>query len=897
MHPEPTPPAPAVVAVVVTCDPGPWFGQVLASLAAQDYPNLSVLVLDAGSAVDPTPTVAEVLPGAFVRLVGRRSGFGTMANEVLDMVEGASHYLFCHDDVALAPDAVRLLVEEAFRSNAGVASPKYVFWEDPAHLLAVGATSDKVGVVRNFADPGELDQEQHDTVREVLVAPGGATLVRADLFAALGGFDPAVDHSGEDLNLSWRARLAGARVMVVPAARVRHLEATRNAMRSGGPRGSATAARRSAQLADVHRYRTLLACYRWYTLAWIGPLAVIWALGEGLTRLLQGRPGDGWAAVTGPVRAMQQPRRLWAARRQVQKTRATGDGALRQLQLKGNTRFRAFLESRVEDVRTTTPYTVVAGRLGSPGGRGQGRLDELDLAIPVGLGDEDAESETAGRVAGEAPSGGGTAWHAGALIGVLLVIVLLLGSRGLLGRGLPQVATLPTTSGGWAGMWRSWWTAWQPNGLGAGAPSSPAMALLGLLSTVLFGAVGTAQHLAVLGPLVVGPLGAWRAARSWGSKRGRLAAAVFYAVVPLPYNALAGGRWDGLIAYAAMPWVLSLVIRLSGLVPLAFVPSRRATARVVGLGILVAATAAVAPSFWYLILITGVALFGASALIGRFAAAARLLAVSLAGAVVAFVVLIPWSPVALFSGSAMFGPDPGPAARLGLGAVLRFHTGPFGSGAWEWLLLVAAALPLFIGREWRLEWAARFWVVALVSFALAWGGRRGWLPTFPLEVALAPAAAALAASAALGMAAFELDLPGYRFGWRQVAAAAAGFSLALPAIPFLAAAGGGRWKLPSSDASSVLTVLPDNHDGDYRVLWVGAPAALPLAGWKLQPGTAYGTSVGGGPSLSDAWNPGEAGATRQLGDDLRLVEGGLTTKLGHILGPAGVRYLVVPLAT
>ncbi|HEY6427205.1 MAG TPA: hypothetical protein VIX84_08215, partial [Acidimicrobiales bacterium] len=39
---------PAVVAVVVTTDPGPWFEEALVSLGAQDYQELSVLVLSAG---------------------------------------------------------------------------------------------------------------------------------------------------------------------------------------------------------------------------------------------------------------------------------------------------------------------------------------------------------------------------------------------------------------------------------------------------------------------------------------------------------------------------------------------------------------------------------------------------------------------------------------------------------------------------------------------------------------------------------------------------------------------------------------------------------------------------------------------------------------------------------
>jgi hypothetical protein len=72
--------------------------------------------------------------------------------------------------------------------------------------------------------PHEIDHGQHDAVRDVFVAPGGCTLIRADLFDELGGFDPAIVAMGEDLDLCWRAQVVGARVLVAPEARVRHLE-------------------------------------------------------------------------------------------------------------------------------------------------------------------------------------------------------------------------------------------------------------------------------------------------------------------------------------------------------------------------------------------------------------------------------------------------------------------------------------------------------------------------------------------------------------------------------------------------------------------------------------------------------------------------------------------------
>ena len=141
------------------------------------------------------------------------------------MVEGAAFFLLCHDDVVLDPDAVHKLVEESFRSNAGVVSPKFVNWDDPGILLHVGMSCDKTGAVVDRILEGEVDHGQHDAVRDVFVAPGGCILVRADLFSELKGFDAGIVAMGEDLDLSWRSQVAGSRVVVAPDVRVRHREA------------------------------------------------------------------------------------------------------------------------------------------------------------------------------------------------------------------------------------------------------------------------------------------------------------------------------------------------------------------------------------------------------------------------------------------------------------------------------------------------------------------------------------------------------------------------------------------------------------------------------------------------------------------------------------------------
>src|SRR6187455_1271637 len=257
--------APPVVAVVVTTG-GPWLDAAVASLAAQDYPGLSVLVLDNAGDVDPTARIATEMPTAYVRRLPENVGFAAAANEALGTVEGATFLVFCHDDVALDPDAVRVMVEEAYRSNAAIVGPKLVEYDDAGVLVEVGMAIDHYGVPFSAIEPGEIDQEQHDGVRDVFFVSHATMLVRADLFRELGGFDVATAPGSDDIDLCWRARLVGARVLVAPAARVRHRRATavdERRMRRQSPR--------EARAATQARVRVLIKCYSATALLWVLP--------------------------------------------------------------------------------------------------------------------------------------------------------------------------------------------------------------------------------------------------------------------------------------------------------------------------------------------------------------------------------------------------------------------------------------------------------------------------------------------------------------------------------------------------------------------------------------------------------------------------------------------------
>jgi GT2 family glycosyltransferase len=943
--------APQVVAVIVACDPGGWFEEGLAALVAQDYPELSVLVLDNG-VEDVTDRVAAVAPQAYVRRLERNLGFGASANAVLEMVEGASHFLFCHDDVAPDPGAVGILVEEAFRSNAGVVGPKFVSWEDPRVLLHVGMAVDKGGAVVDRVAPGEIDHGQHDSVRDVFLVPGGFTLVRADLFSEIGGYDARIFAMGEDLDLCWRSQVAGARVVVAPLARVRHLQLLASGRRGlpdevryavprlhesrpeGAvpdqrvPQGTAEASdalARVRRMLRVRRARTrtrtehvtlqslqrrheLRAVVKNYSAFHRFRVLVQLAVSSGAEILVAWVTGhrDRAAAVVHAWRWNHTERvSLRAARTVVRAARRLDDASVRQLQLHGSARLTAF-------VRRTVVLGLRAARLGSVEASGGAEL----RAEPVG----EAERRRTARATRSARS---VVWS-------LVLMVLIFGSRQLFGSGFPYVGQLlPFPS--WSSFIHHFLAGWQPSGVGTTNAATPGTGVLGLGGLVLLGGVGLLQKVLVLGCIPLGALGMYRLAGGFGSLWARVATSVVYLVMPLPYDALASGRWDALLAYAACPWIVGRLARASAGStqpaagtdpdpdpdpdPMFLLPANGAGARrralprwrttfwgrALGLGVLEALLTSLAPVGAGLTLVVTIGLALGELIVGGRGSrqsAGRILGVGFGATAVTAVLLAPWS-ISVLAGPArwqeLLGLASTPRSGATWGALTHMGVGPIGDTPLAWGFLVAAALPLLIAAGPRLAWAGRAWILAGLALTCAWAAGRGWLGavSVPAEVMLVPAGVAVAMAIGLGVAAFEKDLPGYRFGWRQLAAGLAALLAFVGTFPVLEAATSGRWDMPANGYGEATAWMASRTQGNFRVLWVGDPAVLPGGAWQLSPGLAYALSENGLPDVTSLWPASSPGPAAAVGTAVRLTDSAKTVRLGQLLAPYAVRYLVV----
>lgn len=189
----------------------------LDALQAQQAPELDVLVVDNGSSDD---SVAVLRQRAGVRLLAlaRNRGFAGGANAGVAATQ-RPYVVVLNSDARPHPGWLAALL--AALSDDDV-------WAWGSVLV------DPHGVVESAGDGWRHRTTAYKLLQgrplaavpaepyEVFAAPGAAPLFRREVFQRLGGYDESFFLYYEDIDLAWRARLAGHRAVVVPGARVTH---------------------------------------------------------------------------------------------------------------------------------------------------------------------------------------------------------------------------------------------------------------------------------------------------------------------------------------------------------------------------------------------------------------------------------------------------------------------------------------------------------------------------------------------------------------------------------------------------------------------------------------------------------------------------------------------------
>ena len=391
---------------------------------------------------------------------------------------------------------------------------------------------------------------------------------------------------------------------------------------------------------------------------------------------------------------------------------------------------------------------------------------------------------------------------------VCVLIGLVFGSRKLLGGGIPafgEFLPLPVSPRAMLTDYRS---GWWGHGLGATSPVPTGVAITAVASTVTLFHMALLHTVGVIGLLVIGYLGIWRLAGLFPTARARIAALVVYAAVPLPSQLLSSGRWGALACYAAAPWVVHLLRRSAGIESFdaagsdrsdgyAAIPARRRVRMLCQLALLTAVTFAFVPSFPLMVVAIGVVL-AVSTLVagGSWRSALIIVPVAVTAAALGFLANLPWAS-SLFgrNGWDLIAGVPAPVAGglpagtvsghgLGVARLARFGLGSGQFGVLALALYLPVLFAPLVARSWRLTWAIRAAGLVIAFGWLAVLDDRGLTVRLPEPgVLLAPVAVGLALAAACTAAAFQDDVLGGSFGWRQPLGLLSAAAVAIGVLP------------------------------------------------------------------------------------------------------------------
>jgi GT2 family glycosyltransferase len=214
-----------------------WNGQrflpvCLEALRRQTYRSFEVVLVDNASTDDSVSYTGATYPEVRIECLPRNVGFAGGVNAGIRAARGEFLALL-NNDTEADPGWLEALVQ-ALDGDAeiGFAASKMIGFHDRGVLDGCGDAlswhmlAHKIGA-------GQRDVGQYETPRRVFGACAGAAIYRRALFDTVGLLDEEFFAYYEDVDLSFRAQLAGFPCLYVPAAVVAHV-------------GSATAGKESA---------------------------------------------------------------------------------------------------------------------------------------------------------------------------------------------------------------------------------------------------------------------------------------------------------------------------------------------------------------------------------------------------------------------------------------------------------------------------------------------------------------------------------------------------------------------------------------------------------------------------------------------------------------------------
>ncbi|MFN8446946.1 MAG: glycosyltransferase family 2 protein [Caldilineaceae bacterium] len=201
------------------------FPALFTALSCQSYSNFKLLVIDDASSDNSLWWLEERGKefGLQLQVIANRNniGFAAACNQGISAAVG-NWVVLLNNDTQPEPIWLESLLEAAVgKDRVGMVASKMLFAHDPQIINSAGIALDWMGIAWDWRG-GEADTP-HETQTPRIFGPcGGAALYSRQMLEELGGLDEDFFMYLEDVDLAWRAQLAGWQAVFQPKARILH---------------------------------------------------------------------------------------------------------------------------------------------------------------------------------------------------------------------------------------------------------------------------------------------------------------------------------------------------------------------------------------------------------------------------------------------------------------------------------------------------------------------------------------------------------------------------------------------------------------------------------------------------------------------------------------------------
>lgn len=221
---------PALVSIIIPHYNGSaMLSKCLESLQKTTYPNFKIILADNASEDNSVQMVSEDFPSVDVIRLDSNKGYAGGCNAGIVAAKKSDYVVLLNNDVLVDPEWLTIMVDVMESdNNIAACQPKILSLKNKGYFDYSGAAG---GLMDKYAYPFargriiatiEQDNGQYNDETSIFWASGTACILRNSALEKVGYLDEVFFAHMEEIDLCWRFRLSGYKIMVAPKSVIYH---------------------------------------------------------------------------------------------------------------------------------------------------------------------------------------------------------------------------------------------------------------------------------------------------------------------------------------------------------------------------------------------------------------------------------------------------------------------------------------------------------------------------------------------------------------------------------------------------------------------------------------------------------------------------------------------------